>query len=153
MKVRHRPIGAGKRGLMRPEVKSQFDLHGLSSAEFPDTIYIGNNMSGLEADPSNYWFHVALAELQRFQNSHGRKIASGAFIGSANGIDVLAALRLFDIKSLVVTDILPEILPTIERNIRGKDPRFFALCHRPRLRARSRCLRTDLRQSSYHHGG
>lgn len=83
-------------------LKSLFELHNLSSTDFPDTVHIGHNMSGLEADPRNDWLHVALAELQRFQGAFGEDVPSAAFIGSANGIDVIAALRMFKIKALNV---------------------------------------------------
>lgn len=100
-------------------VKNLYELYGLASPDRPDAVEIGPNMSGLESDPRNDWLAVALSEYQRFQAIKGNKINRAAFIGSGNGIDVIAALRLFSIEDLTVTDIVPEILPTIESNIRS----------------------------------
>lgn len=100
-------------------LKSLYDIHGITSVALPDAVTIVPDMSGLEDDPRNDWLHVALSELRRFRATRGEHIRSAAFIGSANGIDVIAALRLFSIERLTVTDIVPALLPDIERNIRA----------------------------------
>lgn len=99
-------------------IQPLLDLHGLSSEDREDRVQLTPKMSGIEDDPRNDWLHVALAELRRFRRDRGQRIDRAAFVGSANGVDAIAALRLFRIGALVVTDILEEILPTIERNIR-----------------------------------
>lgn len=100
-------------------LKSLYDIHGITSGALPDAVTIVPDMSGLEDDPRNDWLHVALSEFRHFRATRGEHIRSAGFIGSANGIDVIAALRLFSIERLTVTDIVPALLPAIESNIRA----------------------------------
>lgn len=99
-------------------IQPLLELHGLASVTKEDRIHLTAKMSGIEKDAANDWLHVALNELRRFQQRNGDHVGRAAFVGSANGVDAIAALRLFQIEAMVVTDILPEILAPIEQNIR-----------------------------------
>ena len=102
---------------MHVSLRPLFGLHDLASVSARDMVQLTPKMSGIEEDPRNDWLHVALAEFLRLKRDRGQAIKRAAFIGSGNGIDVIAALRIFDIQSLIVTDIVDDIIQYIERNI------------------------------------
>ena len=102
---------------MHVSLRPLFGLHDLASFTAQDMIQLTPKMSGIEEDPRNDWLHVALAELLRLKRDRGQAVRRAAFIGSGNGVDVIAALRIFDIQSLIVTDIVEDIIQYIDRNI------------------------------------
>lgn len=108
---------------MRVSIRPLFDLHDLVSSSAPEEISLDARMSGIESDARNDWLHVALAEYRRLKRDRGSVIGKAAFIGSANGVDVIAALRLFSIDTLIVTDIVPDIIKYIEDNIYKNTPK------------------------------
>lgn len=79
-------------------------------------ITITEKMSGLEKNPEDDWLYLGLLSLCNV--SKRMKVTSMAAIGSGNGIETIAALKIFpELKTAIVTDILREILPQIRFNI------------------------------------
>ncbi len=84
-------------------------------------ILLTENMSGLENNPKDDWLYLALLSLKSISERYGRQIESAAFIGSGNGIDVIAAIDFFkSVKKIIVTDIVEEILPQIQKNVNNR---------------------------------
>ncbi|HLC50118.1 MAG TPA: hypothetical protein VJI97_01700 [Candidatus Nanoarchaeia archaeon] len=87
-------------------------------------ITVTEKMSGLEPNPRDDWLYYGLNSLNLTAQERGTTIRSAAFIGSGNGIETIAALKLFpNLKNLYVTDIVPEILPQIQKNIESNFPK------------------------------
>jgi hypothetical protein len=95
-------------------------------ADLTGVVDVTENMSGLETDPKDDWLYLGIRTLRDVAREKRDVIRSAACIGSGNGIDSIALLKLFpDLKRLIVTDILPDILPQIRENIQRnvQDPR------------------------------
>lgn len=75
-------------------------------------------MSGIEPDPRDDWMYLGLRTLRVIAEEKEARIRSIAGIGSGNGVVEIGMMMLFpSLQKLYVTDILPEILPTIQSNI------------------------------------
>ena len=82
------------------------------------SIRVDEKMSGLEPNPKDDWLYLGLLSLKDIASRYAREIRSAACIGSANGIDAIATLKLFpELRIVYITDILEEILPKIRRNV------------------------------------
>lgn len=87
------------------------------------TIDVTENMSGLESNPKDDWLFLCLLVLKDLSQRTDIKISSIANIGSGNGIDIIAELKLFkNLNKIIVTDIIEEILPQIRKNIESNLP-------------------------------
>jgi len=97
----------------------QIDFSTLMKAadiNFGGTVNVNENMSGLEPNPKDDWLFLGVLSIKHELQS--KDITTMACIGSANGIDVIAALKSSSkLRKIFVTDILPEILPEIKKNI------------------------------------
>ena len=83
-------------------------------------VLIEPNMSGLESNPKNDWLYFGLSDLHGMPNIAKFGIRTAAIIGSGNGIDAIGALSIFTcLKRLYITDLLPGLLPGIEKNVRA----------------------------------
>lgn len=95
------------------------DLMKCAGIEHSGLISLTSEMSGLEVNPKDDWLYYALLSFKMLFQERGHKIHSAAFIGSGNGIETIAALKIFqNLESVYVTDLLENILPDIEKNIR-----------------------------------
>lgn len=99
-------------------IQSLPELHVLASTTEEDRIHLTAKMSGIEKEAADDLLQVAPNELRRFKHHNGGYIGRAAFVGTAHGVAAIAALRLFQIESMIVTDILAEILAPIEQNVR-----------------------------------
>ncbi len=85
-------------------------------------IAINENMSGLEPEPKDDWLYVGLLSI-RDVAKRKMDVASMACIGSGNGIETIAALKVFPaLREIIVTDIVEDILELIRRNIEENMP-------------------------------
>ena len=90
--------------------------------DFKGHIQLDGNMSSLEPNPKDDWLYLCLLSFKKI-SVENQLIRSIALIGSGNGIDAIAALKLFpNLNKLYVTDVLPEVLPHIQRNIEDNFP-------------------------------
>jgi hypothetical protein len=78
------------------------------------TITITPNMSGLEENPLHDWLYLGMEALRKTLTEESKRVA---IIGSGNGIDAIVLSHLASPDEVVVTDLLPELLPTIQLNI------------------------------------
>ena len=102
------------------------ELMKIAGIDHQGTIQVTENMSGLESNPKDDWLYLALLSLAYIAKNKGKQVNSIALIGEGNGIDAIATLKLFkQIKSLYITDILPEILPYIQKNIEANLPEII----------------------------
>jgi len=77
------------------------------------------DMTGLEPNPKDDWLYLGLLSLRETARIKGDQIKSAAFIGSGNGIETIAALKLFSsLEKIFVTDLVKDIQPGIIQNIR-----------------------------------
>ena len=75
-------------------------------------------MSGLEPHPKDDWLYLGLLALKEIAKLKADKIQSAAFIGSGNGIETIAALKLFPkLETIFITDLVKDIQPGIVQNI------------------------------------
>lgn len=80
-------------------------------------INVNESMSGLEANPKDDWLYLGLMSFKKLSENNPN-LESAAVIGSGNGIDAIALLKLFNsLKTLCITDLVEEILPLIKENI------------------------------------
>ncbi|MDR3642443.1 MAG: hypothetical protein P4L74_02330 [Candidatus Doudnabacteria bacterium] len=78
-----------------------------------------SDMTGLEPNPKDDWLYLGLLALKDIAESRKNKIHSAAFIGSGNGIETIAALKLMpELKKIFVTDLVQDIQKGIIKNIR-----------------------------------
>lgn len=76
------------------------------------------DMTGLEPHPKDDWLYLGLLALKDIAQRKGNKITSAAFIGSGNGIETIAALKLLPrLENIFVTDLCRDIQPGIIQNI------------------------------------
>ncbi len=86
-------------------------------------ITVTEKMSGLEPNPCDDWLYLALLSIKDLSQRESLKISSIANIGSGNGIETIVELKLFkNLKKIIVTDIIPKILPQIKENIERNCP-------------------------------
>ena len=108
----------------------QIDFSALMQAakiNFGGKVNIDEQMSGLEPNPKDDWLFLGVSAIQH--ELENRNSTSMACIGSANGIDVIAALKTSSkLKKIFVTDILSNILPQIEKNIEQNVPEEIKKC-------------------------
>ena len=75
-------------------------------------------MSGLEAHPKDDWLYLGLLAIKAIAQKKGDQINSAAFIGSGNGVETIAALKLLpNLKTIFVTDLASGIQTGIVQNI------------------------------------
>lgn len=87
------------------------------------TVLISEQMSGLESNPLDDWLFLGVSAFVGHSAATKRNITSAAIIGSGNGIDAIAIISLYPhLNTLYVSDILSDILPTIEKNINSNVP-------------------------------
>lgn len=87
------------------------------------TIVVTENMSGLESNPKDDWLFLCLLVLKDLSKRTDVKISSIANIGSGNGIDIIAELKLFkELNKIIATDVIEEILPQIRKNVEDNLP-------------------------------
>lgn len=90
-------------------------------------IIVNEQMSGLEPNPRDDWLYLGLLSIRDIAGNKKHNISSIANIGSGNGIETIAELKLFkNIKKITVTDIIPDILPQIKRNVEQNVPKEAA---------------------------
>lgn len=88
------------------------------------TIVVNENMSSLEPNPKDDWLFLCLLVLKNLSERTDIKISSIANIGSGNGIETIAELKLFkSLIKIIDTDIIEEILPQIRQNIENNVPK------------------------------
>lgn len=99
------------------------DLMNISGINHSGSIVVTENMSGLESNPKDDWLFLCLLALKDLSQRTDIKISSIANIGSGNGIDIIAELKLFkNLSKIIVTDVIEEILPQIQKNIESNLP-------------------------------
>ena len=99
------------------------DLMSIAGINHSGTIVVTENMSGLESNPKDDWLFLCLLALKDLSQRTDIKISSIANIGSGNGIDIIAELKLFkNLNKIIVTDVIEEILPQIRKNIESNLP-------------------------------
>ena len=99
------------------------DLMSITDINHSGTIAVTENMSGLESNPKDDWLFLCLLALKDLSQRADIKISSIANIGSGNGIDIIAELKLFkNLNKIIVTDVIEEILPQIRKNIESNLP-------------------------------
>ena len=99
------------------------DLMSITDINHSGTIAVTENMSGLESNPKDDWLFLCLLALKDLSQRTDIKISSIANIGSGNGIDIIAELKLFkNLSKIIVTDVIEEILPQIRKNIESNLP-------------------------------
>ena len=87
------------------------------------TIVVTENMSGLESNPKDDWLFLCLLVLKDLSKRTDVKISSIANIGSGNGIDIIAELKLLkELNKIIATDVIEEILPQIRKNVEDNLP-------------------------------
>lgn len=99
------------------------DLMTVSGINHSGSIVVTENMSGLESNPKDDWLFLCLLALKDLSQRTNVKISSIANIGSGNGIDIIAELKLFkNLSKIIVTDVIEKILPQIRKNIENNLP-------------------------------
>src|SRR3989344_4133588 len=95
------------------------DLCIMAGIEHKGRVQITHeDMSGLEPHPKNDWLYLGLLSLKEIAKREGVFIRSSAFIGSGNGIETIAALKLFpNLETIFITDLVKNIQPAIIKNI------------------------------------
>ncbi len=94
----------------------------VSGIDHLGSIMVNPDMSGLEENPKDDWLYLGLKSFKELSDKYSQ-YSSAAIIGSANGIDAIALIKLFpNLKKLFVTDILPDILPLVKENIEKNIP-------------------------------
>lgn len=95
------------------------DLLTLTGINHRGTIQITHpDMTGLEPNPKDDWLYLGLLAIKDIAQRKGDQVKSAAFIGSGNGIETIAALKLLShMETLFVTDLVQEIQPGIIQNI------------------------------------
>lgn len=89
------------------------NLYGKVNISHPD-------MSGLAVNPKDDWLYLGVKSLKKISEEKEGQIRSAAFIGSGNGIETIAALKLFpNIETIYVTDLLLDIQSGIVENIQA----------------------------------
>ncbi len=100
-------------------MQKQIDFSALMQAteiNANGTVVVNETMSALESNPKDDWLYLGLLAIKHELET--KKISSFAVVGSGNGIDVVAALHVSrNLKKIIVTDILPDILPLIKSDI------------------------------------
>ncbi len=92
-------------------------LMRVTGINYSGKVVVSENMSGLESNPKDDWLFLCLVVL-RDLSERPLKISTIANIGSGNGIETIAELKLFkNLQKIIVTDVIPEILPQIKQNI------------------------------------
>lgn len=95
------------------------DLMKATGINHEGRIQVTDEMSGLETNPREDWLYYGLNAFKAVAKEKGNEILTAAIIGSGNGIDAIAAVKTFrELQDIYVTDILPNILPQIEKSIR-----------------------------------
>lgn len=93
-------------------------LMKVSGIDYSGKISVSENMSGLESNPKDDWLFLCLLVMKNLSERKDIKIATIANIGSGNGIETIAQLKLFqNLQKIIVTDVITEILPQIQQNI------------------------------------
>ncbi len=99
------------------------NLMSVAGINHQGTVVITENMSGLESNPKDDWLFLCLLALKDLSQRTNIEISSIANIGSGNGIDIVAELKLFkNLSKIIVTDVIEEILPQIRKNIESNLP-------------------------------
>ncbi|MBI5798593.1 MAG: hypothetical protein HZB10_01535 [Candidatus Yonathbacteria bacterium] len=95
------------------------DLFSVAGMDHQGKIIISHpDMSGLETNPKDDWLYIGLLAIENIAQRKGRATTSAAFIGSGNGIETIAALKLLSsLKTLYVIDLSPDVQPGVIANI------------------------------------
>ncbi len=95
------------------------DLFSVAEMDHQGKITISHSdMSGLESNPKDDWLYLGLLALKSVAQRKGPCVRSAAFIGSGNGIETIAALKLLpNLKTLYVTDLSPDVQPGVIANV------------------------------------
>lgn len=95
------------------------DLFTMAGIEKTGKVQISHpEMSGLEPHPKDDWLYLGLLALRYAAETKASAIRSAAFIGSGNGIETIAALKLFPaLETIFITDLVKDIQPRIVENI------------------------------------
>lgn len=102
-------------------MQKEIDISPLMRAAGIDhqgSVIITEEMSGLEEEVKDDWLYIGLCAIRDVVKAKAGRITSMAAIGSGNGIETIAALKLIQgLEKIVVTDVLQKILAGIRNNI------------------------------------
>ncbi|GEM_PF-6707723 len=95
------------------------DLFYMSGINHQGKINVTHpDMTGLEPHPKDDWLYLGLLAIRAIAEQKGNQIRSAAFIGSGNGIETIAALKLLPkLETIFVTDLASDIQTGIIQNI------------------------------------
>jgi hypothetical protein len=95
------------------------DLFYMSGINHQGKINISHpDMTGLESHPKDDWLYLGLLTIVALAQKKAGQIRSAAFIGSGNGIETIAALKVLPgLKEIFVTDLASNIQTGIIQNI------------------------------------
>lgn len=95
------------------------DLFYMSGIKHQGKITISHpDMTGLETNPKDDWLYLGLLAIKAIAQKKASQIHSAAFIGSGNGIETIAALKVLPgLKEVFVTDLASDIQTGIIQNI------------------------------------